>query len=58
MHCVQSEKSLMRIATFCTVGRTGAGLQVAQRKQMKGFERHQYDLVLNMIPERKPMESL
>ena len=27
VHCVQSEESLMRIAMFCRVGKTGAGLQ-------------------------------
>ena len=27
MHCVQSEESLMRIAMFCRVGRTGVGLR-------------------------------
>ena len=26
VHCVQSEESLMRIASFCRVGRTGACL--------------------------------
>ena len=30
---------------------------VARRKQMKGFERHQYDLVLNTVPDRKPVVS-
>ena len=25
---------------------------------MKGFERHQYDLVLNTVPDRKPMGIL
>ena len=31
---------------------------VARRKQMKGIERHRYDIVLNTVPDRKPMESL
>ena len=44
---------------FCRVGRTLEQVcDVARRKQMKGFERHQYDLVFNMVWDRKPMENL
>ena len=45
----------MRITTFCRVGRTGACLRCSSAKADEG---HHYDLVLNTVLDRKPMESL
>ena len=48
VHCVQSEESLIRIAISAGLVELEQVCDVARRKQMKGFERHQYNLVLNM----------
>ena len=37
VHCVQSEESLMRIETFCRVGRTGAGLRCSSAQADEGL---------------------
>ena len=37
VHCVQSEESLMRIAMFCRVGRTGTGMRCSSAQADEGL---------------------